>query len=74
MNEIKSKNVDAYNYLVKIPLEKWTLVHDGGHRHGMMTTNISKILNSILKRLDLTIESLVKLIFRKVVRYFNQHH
>ncbi|KAI5650837.1 hypothetical protein M9H77_36842 [Catharanthus roseus] len=41
MNEIKSRNVEAYNYLVKIPLQKWTLLHDGGHKHGVMTSNIS---------------------------------
>lgn len=49
MNEIKSRNMEAYNYLVKIP-EKWTLVHDGGYRHEMITTNISEALNNVLKK------------------------
>lgn len=46
----KVKNVEAYNYLVKISMEKWTLLNDGGHRHGVMTTNISKALSSVLKK------------------------
>ncbi|KAI5682336.1 hypothetical protein M9H77_03564 [Catharanthus roseus] len=40
MSEIQDRNVDANIYLVKIDLEKWTLLHDSGHRQGIMTTNI----------------------------------
>ncbi|KAI5654758.1 hypothetical protein M9H77_31945 [Catharanthus roseus] len=46
MKEIQERNVDAYIYLMKLDAEKWTLLHDGGHRHGIMTTNISETLNS----------------------------
>ncbi|KAI5683324.1 hypothetical protein M9H77_04552 [Catharanthus roseus] len=46
-----NRNIEAYNYLVKISLKKWTLLDDGGHRHRVMTTNISKELNSVLKKL-----------------------
>ncbi|KAI5667630.1 hypothetical protein M9H77_17483 [Catharanthus roseus] len=50
MKEIQERNVDAYIYLMKLDVEKWTLLHDGGHRHGIMTTNISEALNSVLKK------------------------
>ncbi|KAI5656445.1 hypothetical protein M9H77_25238 [Catharanthus roseus] len=42
---------------MKFDAEKWTLLHDGGHRHGIMTTSISEALNSVLKK----------------ARYFHQH-
>ncbi|KAI5676194.1 hypothetical protein M9H77_07144 [Catharanthus roseus] len=72
--EIQDKNVDAFIYLMKIDPEKWTPLHDGGHKHGIMTTNISGALNSILKKARvLPLKSLVELIFNKLVRYFHQH-
>ncbi|KAI5653581.1 hypothetical protein M9H77_30768 [Catharanthus roseus] len=74
MKEIQERNVDAYIYLMKLDPEKWILLHDGGHRHGIMTTNISKALNSVLKKVRvLPLNSLVELIFNKLVRYFHQH-
>ncbi|KAI5649777.1 hypothetical protein M9H77_35782 [Catharanthus roseus] len=45
-----NKNIESYIYLAKIPLEKCTLLHDGEHRHGVMTTNISEAHDSILKK------------------------
>ncbi|KAI5656406.1 hypothetical protein M9H77_25199 [Catharanthus roseus] len=54
--------------------EKWTLLHDDGHRHGIMTTNISEALNSVLKKARvLSLKALVELIFNKLVKYFHQH-
>ncbi|KAI5677629.1 hypothetical protein M9H77_08579 [Catharanthus roseus] len=50
MKEIQERNVDAYIYLMKLDAEKWTLLHDGGHRQSIMTTNISEALNSVLKK------------------------
>ncbi|KAI5657449.1 hypothetical protein M9H77_26242 [Catharanthus roseus] len=74
MKEIQERNVDAYIYLMKLDTEKWTLLHDGGHRHGIMTTNISKALNSVLKKARvLPLKALVELIFNKLVKYFHQH-
>ncbi|KAI5682803.1 hypothetical protein M9H77_04031 [Catharanthus roseus] len=73
MKEIQERNVDAYIYLMKLDPEKWTLLHDGGHRHGIMTTNISKALNSVLKKARvLPLKALVELIFNKLVKYFHQ--
>ncbi|KAI5673768.1 hypothetical protein M9H77_14132 [Catharanthus roseus] len=60
--KIQERNVDVYIYLTKLDPEKWTLLYDGGHRHGIMTTNISEALNT-----------LVELIFNKLVKYFHQH-
>ncbi|KAI5677002.1 hypothetical protein M9H77_07952 [Catharanthus roseus] len=74
MKEIQERNVDAYIYLMKLDAEKWTLLHDGGHRHGIMTTNISEALNSVLKKARvLPLKALVELIFNKLVKYFHQH-
>ncbi|KAI5649677.1 hypothetical protein M9H77_35682 [Catharanthus roseus] len=74
MKEIQERNVDAYIYLMKLDPEKWTLLHDGGHRHGIMTTNISEALNSVLKKARvLPLKVLVELIFNKLVKYFHQH-
>ncbi|KAI5657038.1 hypothetical protein M9H77_25831 [Catharanthus roseus] len=74
MKEIQERNVDAYIYLMKLDAEKWTLLHDGSHRHGIMTTNISEALNSVLKNARvLPLKALVELIFNKLVKYFHQH-
>ncbi|KAI5661908.1 hypothetical protein M9H77_21231 [Catharanthus roseus] len=59
---------------MKLDAEKWTLLHDGGHRHGIMTTNISEALNGVLKKARvLPLKALVELIFNKLVKYFHQH-
>ncbi|KAI5676321.1 hypothetical protein M9H77_07271 [Catharanthus roseus] len=69
MKEIQERNVDAYIYLMKLDAEKWTLLYDGGHRHGIMTTNISEALNSVLKKARvLPLKALVELIFNKLVK------
>ncbi|KAI5669564.1 hypothetical protein M9H77_19417 [Catharanthus roseus] len=75
MKEIQERNVDAYIYLMKLDAEKRTLLHDGGHRHGIMTANISEALNSVLKKARvLPLKALVELTFNKLVKYFHQHH
>ncbi|KAI5677461.1 hypothetical protein M9H77_08411 [Catharanthus roseus] len=74
MKEIQERIVDAYIYLMKLDPKKWTLLHDGGHRHGIMTINISEALNSVLKKARvLPLKALVELIFNKLVKYFHQH-
>ncbi|KAI5649249.1 hypothetical protein M9H77_35254 [Catharanthus roseus] len=73
MKKIQERNIYAYIYLMKLDPEKWTLLHDGGHRHGIMTTNISEALNSVLKKARvLPLKALVELIFNKLVKYFHQ--
>ncbi|KAI5647720.1 hypothetical protein M9H77_33725 [Catharanthus roseus] len=74
MKGIQERNVDAYIYLIKLDPEKWTLLHDGGHKHDIMITNIFEALNSVLKKARvLPLKALVELIFNKLVKYFHQH-
>jgi len=58
-------------YLRYIPLQKWTLAHNGGYRYGVMTTNLSKSFNGILKSArNLPITMLVELTYYRCVAYF----
>ncbi|KAI5658524.1 hypothetical protein M9H77_27317 [Catharanthus roseus] len=57
MKEIQERNVDAYIYLMKLDPKKWTLLHDGRPRHGIMTTNISEALDSVLKKSRIEMKS-----------------
>ena len=51
-------------------MEKWTIAHDGGHRNGAMTTNLSKSFNGILKSArNLPITALVELTYYRCVTY-----
>ncbi|KAG5570179.1 hypothetical protein H5410_059945 [Solanum commersonii] len=43
MWQIREENVEAYEYLMEIPLDKWTVSHDGGKRWGVLTTNLSEM-------------------------------
>ncbi|KAL0435009.1 UNVERIFIED_CONTAM: hypothetical protein Sradi_0208800 [Sesamum radiatum] len=49
MEEIKSQNIAAFEFLNKINKEKWTASHDGGWRTGILTTNMSECINGVLK-------------------------
>ena len=42
-------NSEAQQWLEAIPFQLWSLSHDGGRRYEIMTTNISKVFNSVLK-------------------------
>ena len=54
-----------------MPVEKWTLAYDGGHRYGAMTTNLSESFNGILKSArNLPITALVELTYYRCVAYF----
>ena len=46
MTTIKRINLEAQQWLDAIPVKIWTLSHDGGRRYGIMTTNMSKVINS----------------------------
>lgn len=53
-------------------MEQWTYSHDGGHRYGAMTTNLSECFNGVLKGArSLPITALVKFTFFKLVSYFD---
>ncbi|KAG5597175.1 hypothetical protein H5410_038407 [Solanum commersonii] len=49
MWQIKEENVEAYEYLMEIPLEKWTVSYDG-KRWEVLTTNLSESFNGVLKK------------------------
>ncbi|KAL0379131.1 UNVERIFIED_CONTAM: hypothetical protein Sradi_3218600 [Sesamum radiatum] len=71
MEEIKSQNVAAFEFLDKINKEKWTASHDGGWRTGILTTNMSECINGVLKgarRLPLT--AIVEITLVRTVNYF----
>ncbi|XP_057527841.1 uncharacterized protein LOC130806685 [Amaranthus tricolor] len=73
MNRLKEFNEDAYKYLVdgSIPERQWTLIHDGGHRYGVRTTNMSEAFNGVMKGArSLPITSLVRITFFRVNEYF----
>ena len=56
---------------MEIPFEKWALSHDRGRRYGIMTTNMSKVFNSVLKvARSLPVTALVQLTFFRLNRYF----
>ena len=42
MEDIKSISKSAYNWVVQVGLQKWTLAYDGGYRYGCMTMNLSE--------------------------------
>ncbi|XP_030922939.1 uncharacterized protein LOC115949803 [Quercus lobata] len=73
MDCIKNVNPAAYDYLKEVNQEKWTLVHDHGHRYGAMTTNLSECFNGVLKGArSLPITAMVKFTFYKVNSYFDE--
>ena len=64
MNTIGRINAAAQQWLEVIPFEKWVLSHDRGRRYGIMTTNMSEVFNSVLKRArSLPVIVLVQLTF-----------
>ena len=64
MATIRRINREAQQWLEAIPLEIWALSHDGGRRYEIMTINMSKVFNSVLKGArSLPITALVHLTF-----------
>uniref|UniRef100_A0A2N9J030 MULE transposase domain-containing protein n=1 Tax=Fagus sylvatica TaxID=28930 RepID=A0A2N9J030_FAGSY len=49
MDCIRRYNEEASKRLDEIAVEQWTYSHDGGHRYGAMTTNLSECFNGVLK-------------------------
>ena len=64
-------NSEAQQWLEAIPLEIWTLSHDGGRIDGIMTTNMSEVFSNVLKGVQsLPITALVQLTFFRLNSYF----
>ncbi|XP_019172100.1 PREDICTED: uncharacterized protein LOC109167534 [Ipomoea nil] len=71
MSLICANDEETYNYLMEIPARFWSLSHDGGFRHGLMTTNSSESFNNSLKRYRLLLVSaIVKLTNEKSALMF----
>ncbi|KAH9615268.1 hypothetical protein KSS87_003641, partial [Heliosperma pusillum] len=62
---------DAQHYVADVGIEKWSICHDGGHRYGILTTNLAEAFNNVLKGARfLPITALVQFIFFRVNAYF----
>ncbi|XP_047313724.1 uncharacterized protein LOC124917311 [Impatiens glandulifera] len=69
MRQIKELNPDAEKWLRNIPLEMWTMSHDGGYRYGQATTNMVEGFNGILRSARfLPITSMVEYIYYRSVK------
>ena len=71
MTTIRRMNSEALQWLEAIPFHLWALSHEGGRRYRIMTTNISKVFNSVLKESrSLPVTALVQLTFFCLNSYF----
>ncbi|KAK4392362.1 hypothetical protein Sango_2014000 [Sesamum angolense] len=67
MTEIRELNEEAYNWLGMIDKTQWMLSHDGGWRNGILTTNMSKCVNGVLKGVKrLPIVAIVQITFHRI--------
>jgi len=70
-DRITQLNPDGDKYLRYIPVQKWTLAHEVGHRYGAMTTNLCESFNGNLKSArNLPITMLIELTYYHCVAYF----
>lgn len=74
MEKIKEININAYNWLLKIPVKQWTLAHDkDGARFGQRTTNLVESFNGVLKGCRcFPVTGLAEFIWYKLVSYFSE--
>ena len=71
MTTIWRINSEVQQWLEAIPFQLWALSHDGGRRYGIMTTNMSNVFNSVLKRArSLPCTALVQLTFFRLNNCF----
>ncbi|KAH0641880.1 hypothetical protein KY290_033495 [Solanum tuberosum] len=73
MWEIQEENREAYEYLMRIPLNKWTVSHDDGKRWGVLTTNLSESFNGLLKKArGLPVTAMVRLSLEQTVERYTR--
>ncbi|KAL8505265.1 hypothetical protein ACS0TY_016482 [Phlomoides rotata] len=73
MRQIEGLCRGAHEYLRAIDVNKWTFSHDGGHRYGVMTTNISESINGVLKGTQrLPITAIVSAMFTRSKNTFRE--
>ncbi|XP_019181626.1 PREDICTED: uncharacterized protein LOC109176675 [Ipomoea nil] len=71
MSIIWASDEASYNYLMAIPARFLALSHDGGFRHGLMTTNSSESFNNSQKHCRvLPVSAIVKLTYEKTALMF----
>ncbi|KAH0705428.1 hypothetical protein KY289_010504 [Solanum tuberosum] len=73
MWQIREENVEAHEYLMEIPLDKWTVSHDGGKRWGVLTTNLSESFNGVLKKArGLPVTAMVRLSLEQTIERYTR--
>ncbi|KAH0747259.1 hypothetical protein KY285_008916 [Solanum tuberosum] len=71
--QIREENEEAYEYLMEIPLDKWTVSQDGGKRWGVLTTNLSESFNGVLKKeRGLPVTTMVRLSLEQTVERYTR--
>ncbi|XP_047259107.1 uncharacterized protein LOC107853054 [Capsicum annuum] len=71
MQCLKDAEPGAYNFLMKILLEKWTVHRDGDKRWGILTTSLSESFNGFLKKSrGLPITTIIKLTYGQILKRF----
>ena len=74
IDKVELRNPESKKWIDKIPKEKWTLSYDGGHRHGVMTTNYAESVNAMSKSIrSMPVTIMIHQIFLKLVDMFDQH-
>ncbi|KAG5607045.1 hypothetical protein H5410_028537 [Solanum commersonii] len=69
--QIREENEEPYEYLMEIPLDKWTVSHDGGKRCAVLTTNLSDSFNGVLKKArGLPVTAMVRLSLEQIVKRY----
>ena len=72
MERLKERNDEAWNWITSLPIEKWSMSHDGGHRYGHANTNVAECVNSVLKDARrLPVAALIEHTFYNMVKYFD---
>ncbi|KAH0675263.1 hypothetical protein KY285_023064 [Solanum tuberosum] len=58
---------------MEIPLEKWTVSQDDGKRWGVLTTNLSKSFNGVLKKArGLPVTAMVNLSLEQTIEQYTR--
>ncbi|KAH0724707.1 hypothetical protein KY284_000572 [Solanum tuberosum] len=73
MWQIREENVEAHEYLMEIPLDKWTVSHGCGKRWGVLTTNLSESFNGVLKKArGLPVTAMVRLSLEQTIERYTR--
>ena len=75
LNDLCVAHYMPYTYLMSEDLDKWTQSYDDGRRYEVMTTNIFKCFNGVLKDArSLPIAAMVEFTWCKLIAYFHDRH